>query len=91
MRTYHKSPIEYRRDVPLSCVQMAERRTEPMIAWYGHYVREISLQTLVASAYLQGVEDMHTYYEKNTQKPTMGAQNAIPLALGAGDMGVGGI
>lgn len=49
--------VEYAKDVPLSCVQMAQRRTGPLLEFYGRFIREVALQTLVASAYLQGVED----------------------------------
>jgi hypothetical protein len=73
---------------------MAERRTEPMIAWYGHYVREISLQTLVASAYLQGVEDCFGYREKATanSKPSLFENpHGMPLALECGPLGSAGI
>jgi hypothetical protein len=50
-------PVEYCKDVPATCVAMAKRRTEPMLRFYGRFIDTIDLPTLVASGYLQGVED----------------------------------
>jgi hypothetical protein len=50
-------PVEWRNDVPIACVQMAERRTDTMIQFYGQHIRELSMKMLCASCYLQGIED----------------------------------
>jgi hypothetical protein len=57
-------PVEYCRDVPLGCVEMAERRTTPLLDFYGRFVREITIQTLAASCYLQGIEDAWKFFGK---------------------------
>jgi hypothetical protein len=83
--------IEWRNDIPASVVQFAERRTNEMLRHYGHNITGMKIETLVASVYLQGIEDCFTYHEKTTTPQIMGAPNAVPLAVGVGDLGMGGI
>ena len=70
-----RGPIEYRTDVPLPCVEMAKRRTQSFIDFYGRHIRSIDIETLVASAYLQGIEDMDALHEKQA----VVNKNAIPV------------
>lgn len=58
--------IEWCHDIPAGVVQMAQRRTRDMLAHYGRNITAMPIETLVASCYLQGVEDCFTYHEKRS-------------------------
>lgn len=56
--------IEWCRDIPAGCRQLAERRTRDMLLHYGRNITSMNIETLVVSCYLQGVEDCFVYHDK---------------------------
>ena len=62
----HGLAIEFTHDIPTGVVQMAQRRTKDMLAHFGRNITAMPIETLVASCYLQGVEDCFTYHEKRS-------------------------
>jgi len=60
--------IEWCHDIPAGVVQMAQRRTRDMLAHYGRNITAMPIETLVASCYLQGIEDCFTYHEKRSNE-----------------------
>lgn len=83
--------IQWRNDIPASVIRLAERRTGDFIGHYGRNIRSMPIETLCASCYLQGIEDCFTYHEKKAAPQIVGNPNAVPLAMGIGDLGMGGI
>lgn len=59
--------IEWVYDIPAGVVEMAQRRTRNMLAHYGRNITAMPIETLVASCYLQGVEDCFSFHEKRIQ------------------------
>lgn len=64
-----KKPLQIEwSDIPLSCEQMAIRRTADMVSHFGNNIRSMRIETLAASCYLQGVEDWFRFQEKKAQE-----------------------
>ena len=72
--------IEWRKDIPDGVVQMAQRRTKDMLAHYGRNIASMPIETLVASCYLQGVEDCFALHEKKLNTPPPPAPPATGTA-----------
>lgn len=47
-------------EIPIAMNGVAEKRVRDMIDFYGRFIRNITIETLCASCYLQGVEDAMT-------------------------------
>jgi hypothetical protein len=62
-----KHDVKYCTDVPIEAIKLAEKRTDPILRHYGKCITGISIQTLVASAYLQGVSDCREILEKDQE------------------------
>lgn len=56
--------VEWRYELPAGVLAMAIRRTRDMLSFYGRNITSLPIETLVASCYLQGVEDCHSYLEQ---------------------------
>lgn len=52
-------------EIPGGIVNMAQRRTKDMLDHYGRNITSMPIETLVASCYLQGVEDAMNYAIKH--------------------------
>lgn len=52
-----RSKVEYRRDLPECGLNLALKRTRPLIQFYGKNIATVSLEQLSASCYLQGIDD----------------------------------
>lgn len=58
--------VEWVHDIPAGVVEMAQRRTRDMLAHYGRNITAMPIETLVASCYLQGIEDCFSFHEKSS-------------------------
>lgn len=58
--------VEWRTDIPAGCMELAKKRTLPLLEHFGCNIRAMSIETLAASCYLQGIEDHFHFTE--TQK-----------------------
>lgn len=45
-------------DTPPGLYDVAKRRMEPFVSFYGQFIRTVTLDQLAMSAYLQGCRDM---------------------------------
>lgn len=50
-------------NVPAGSRALADRRTADLLMFYGRHISTISIHDLVASAYLQGLNDMFDFME----------------------------
>jgi hypothetical protein len=51
-------------DVPMDALMLAARRTGDMVTHYGRNIRNLPIESLANSCYLQGVNDCLAYLEK---------------------------
>lgn len=47
-------------DIPEGARKVAEKRMQGFLDFYGLHIRSVKLETLVESAYIQGLSDMAT-------------------------------
>lgn len=70
--------IEWVRDLPESSVDLAQRRTRDMMAFYGRNITSMPIESMAASCYLQGVSDCVDYLDRQSLPGDLGA--VPPLA-----------